>query len=86
MQFLTILLFVAPAVYARGDNTYKCKNPNASASKQSEVTTSICNNLKGDQCFCSHEAEYYCDTLGDNIEKFKSQCEAEGESWYWTEC
>lgn len=29
MQFLTILLLAAPAVYACGDNSYRCKSPDA---------------------------------------------------------
>jgi hypothetical protein len=86
MQFLTIFLFVAPAVYACGDSSYRCKNPGVSANKEWQVTHRICNDLKEDTCFCSKWSQDYCDTIGDNIQKFKSQCEAEGESWYWSGC
>ena len=86
MQFLTILLLAAPAVYACGDNSYRCKSPDATVDQMWQVTHRICDNLAEEDCYCSHWAEYYCDPYGDNIQKFKSQCEEEGEGWYWAEC
>jgi hypothetical protein len=86
MHLLTFILLAAPAAYACGDNAYRCKNPDVSVEKMWKVTHSICNNLKEDDCYCSHWAEYYCDPTGDNIQKFKDQCEEKGEKWYWVEC
>lgn len=86
MKFLPEILLLASAVYACGDNAYRCKNPDASVSEDWEVTNKICTQLGEDTCYCSHWAEYYCDPFGDNIAKFKQMCEAHAENWYWTEC
>jgi len=80
------LLLSAATAYACGDNAYRCKNPDKSVDEMWKVTHKICNDIKEDDCYCSHWAEYYCDPFGDNIKKFKEQCENEGDNWYWNEC
>lgn len=86
MKFLATLLLGASVAYACGDNAFRCKNPDKSVSEMYKVTKDICDNLGEDDCYCSHWAEYYCDPYGDNIAKFKTQCENQGENWYWSEC
>ncbi|CAJ0555434.1 Ff.00g054990.m01.CDS01 [Fusarium sp. VM40] len=80
MHFLKAPLLAVPAVYACGDNSYRCKNPDKSIQDTYKVTMEICNGR------CSHWAEDYCDPFGDNIQKFKEKCENQGENWYWVEC
>ena len=86
MKFLAALLLGASVAYACGDNSYRCKNPDKTVSEMHDVTMNICKNLNEGTCWCYHWAEDYCDPSGDNIEKFKEQCQQEGENWYWTEC
>ncbi|EXM13935.1 hypothetical protein RAB80_014004 [Fusarium oxysporum f. sp. vasinfectum] len=86
MNFLKALLLAVPAVYACGDNAYRCKNPDKTVSEMYRVTKNICDELKEDTCWCYHWAEDYCDPFGDNIKKFKQKCEDYGENWYWSEC
>ncbi|CAD6441808.1 2b5ef486-8f2c-4841-ade2-4051bedebba8 [Sclerotinia trifoliorum] len=87
MKFIYFgLLLSATTAYACGGNAYRCKNPDKSVDEMWAVTRKICNNLKEDDCYCYHWAEYYCDPYGDNIEKFKHACVNEGDDWYWTEC
>ncbi|TGO31403.1 hypothetical protein BHYA_0987g00010 [Botrytis hyacinthi] len=74
MKFIYFgLLLAATTAYACGDNAYRCKNPDKSVDEMWQVTHKICNNLREDDCYCSHWAEYYCDPFGDNIGKFKQQ-------------
>ncbi|KAF4333973.1 hypothetical protein FBEOM_12209 [Fusarium beomiforme] len=86
MHFLKALLLGVPAVYACGDNSYRCKNPDKTVSEMYKVTKNICDELNEDTCWCYHWAEDYCDPFGDNIKKFKQKCEDYGENWYWSEC
>ena len=86
MRFLSALLLSVSAVYACGENAYRCKNPNVSVNEMWVVTHRICDKLGEDDCYCSHWAEYYCDPSGYNIQKFKDECLAQGEDWYWSEC
>ncbi|TGO81895.1 hypothetical protein BPOR_0980g00010 [Botrytis porri] len=81
MKFIYFgFLLAATTAYACGDNAYRCKNPDKSVDEMWQVTHKICNNLQEDDCYCSHWAEYYCDPYGGNVEKFKQQCEDEGEN------
>ncbi|KAF7888575.1 uncharacterized protein EAF02_003116 [Botrytis sinoallii] len=87
MKFIYLgLLIAATTAYACGDNAYRCKNPKKIIAEEWKATHEICNNLREDDCYCSHWAEYYCDPYGGNIQKFKDQCEAKGSDWYWSEC
>jgi hypothetical protein len=86
MQLLTLILLVVPAVYACGDNAYRCKNNDVTVDTDWDTTKSICNSLGESTCWCYNAAENYCDPFGDNIQNFKKKCEAWGDNWYWDEC
>ena len=86
MRLLKILMVAAPAVYACGDDAYRCNSRDASASEIQQATRSICDSLGEDMCYCSVYAEDFCDPGGDNIQKFKASCEEYGKGWSATEC
>lgn len=86
MQFLSLLVLLAPVASSSGDNTYRCKNPDKSTAEEQAVTTKICSSLGNGYCYCNHRAEWFCDTFGEDINKFKKSCEDQGENWYWVDC
>ncbi|KAJ0142685.1 Uncharacterized protein HZ326_14498 [Fusarium oxysporum f. sp. albedinis] len=86
MQFLSLLVLLAPVASSCGDNTYRCKNPDKSTAEEQAVTTKICSSLGNGYCYCNHRAEWFCDTFGEDINKFKKSCEDQGENWYWVDC
>jgi hypothetical protein len=85
LRFLPVFLLYASVAYASGDNAYRCKNPDNTVDEDWKATEAICDKLGADDCYCSHWAEYYCDPYGDNIDKFKKECEAKGGNWYWSD-
>jgi hypothetical protein len=84
MKLLPVLLLLlcGSLVSACGDNSYRCRNPDKIVDEISQRTRKICESLNEEECWCVHQAEFYCSTSGDNIQKFKDMCEATGENWY----
>ena len=87
MKFLAALLLGASVAYALvcGDASHRCKNPDTTVTEMDKVTIDICNELETDTCYCDNWDERYCDPFGDDVAKFKKQCEQQGEGWYWAE-
>ena len=80
-----VLFLLLALTNACGDNAYRCQNPENGRDDDWAMTRSICNDLKEDDCWCSHRAEFFCDPYGDNIAKFKEMCDSH-QGYDWNEC